>query len=107
MKKGAIVCLILFMFLFGSIFLMRVSPDGKVYASDQSALSVPSPSASRSVINETYPSTVLTCDPAGGIPPYTYQWWEMKNLELSYSAIPGATSSSYTFTPNNTATTPV
>jgi hypothetical protein len=93
--------------LFGSILTIRVSLDGKVHASDQSALSVLPPSASSSVINETYPSTVLTCGAVnGGAPPYTYQWYEM-NPDLSYSVIPGATSSSYTFTLNNTATTPV
>jgi hypothetical protein len=66
-----------------------------------------SPSASSSVINVLHPSTVLTCGAvSGGTPPYTYQWYEM-NPDLSTSAIPGATSSSYTFRPNNTATTPV
>jgi len=66
-----------------------------------------SPSASSSVINALHPSTVLTCGAvSGGTPPYTYQWYKM-NPDLSTSAIPGATSSSYTFTPDNTATTPV
>ena len=66
-----------------------------------------SPSASSSVINALHPNTVLTCGAvSGGTPPYTYQWYKM-NPDLSTSAIPGATSSSYTFTPDNTATTPV
>jgi hypothetical protein len=196
MKKSAIVCPILIISLFGSIFPMIISPDGKFYASSQPALSVSispslivmdvgqstiftsnvsggtnpysyqwylngtlvsgatgpthtfapsangsvsvylmvndsatipasamsdtatvlvnpsmyyltSPSASSSVINALHPSTVLTCGAvSGGTPPYTYQWYKM-NPDLSYSVIPGATSSSYTFTPNDTANTPV
>jgi hypothetical protein len=65
------------------------------------------PSASSSVINVLHPSTVLTCgEVSGGTLPYIYQWYEM-NPDGFYSVIPGATSSSYTFTPINTATTPV
>jgi len=66
-----------------------------------------SPSASSSVINVLHPSTVLTCgEVSGGTPPYTYQWYEM-NPNGNYLELPDATSSSYTFTPNKTATTPV
>jgi hypothetical protein len=66
-----------------------------------------SPSASSSVINVLHPSTVLTCGAvSGGTLPYIYQWYEM-NPDGNYLEIPGATSSSYTFTPINTATTPV
>lgn len=82
---------------------MRASHDGKVYASDPLGVST---LASRSVINETYPSTVLTCTASGGTPPYTYQWWEM-NPDASYSEISGANSANYTFTANNLNTTGV
>jgi len=65
------------------------------------------PSASSSVIDAQHQRTVLTFSSvSGGTPPYTYQWYKM-NPDLSYSVIPGETSSSYTFTPNDTATTPV
>jgi hypothetical protein len=63
------------------------------------------PYASSSEINALNTSTVLICGAvSGGTPPYTYQWYEMNNE--SYSEISGATSSNYTFTPNDTATTP-
>jgi hypothetical protein len=66
-----------------------------------------SPSASSSVINALHSSTVLTCGAvSGGTQPYTYQWYKM-NPEGIYSVIPGANSSNYTFTPDNTVTTPV
>jgi hypothetical protein len=65
------------------------------------------PSASSSVINALHPSTVLTCGVvSGGTPPYTYQWYKM-NPDMGYSVIRGETSPSYTFTPNDTANTPV
>ena len=65
------------------------------------------PSASSSVINALHSSTVLTCGVvSGGTQPYTYQWYKM-NPDMGYSVIRGETSPSYTFTPNDTVTTPV
>ena len=69
-----------------------------------SALSVPTPTVSPSAIDQGQSST-LSVTVTTGTSPYTYQWYEEAPGGSSFSAISGATSSSYTFsTTSSTAT---
>ncbi|MGC8726339.1 MAG: protease pro-enzyme activation domain-containing protein, partial [Thermoplasmata archaeon] len=49
-------------------------------------------------------SITLTATVSGGTSPYTYQWYEEAPGSTTYTAITGATSSSYTFTTNTAGT---
>ena len=62
------------------------------------ALSVPTPSASNHTIDQGQLSTLSSTSPTTGTPPYGYQWFLEGPANSSFSVIPGATSSSYAFT---------
>jgi hypothetical protein len=50
-------------------------------------------------------SSSLTSTVAGGVVPYTYQWYVSVPGQVGFSAITGANASSYEFTSNSTVTT--
>jgi hypothetical protein len=55
-------------------------------------------SASAGTVIQGTPSTLTSSVGGTGTPPYTYQWLEEAPGASSFTAIPGATSASYTFT---------
>ena len=70
-----------------------------------SALSLPSVSASQSAINLGQSSTLSITGASGGTIPYSYQWLEMAPGAGSYSPINGATSASYVFSTSSSTVT--
>ena len=70
-----------------------------------SALAAPSTSASAGTVNQGQTCSLTSTTVSTGTSPFTYQWLEMAPGTESYSAINGATSSTYVFsTTTSTAT---
>jgi hypothetical protein len=63
-----------------------------------SMLVAPTVTASQTLITQGQSVTLTSSSVTTGTPPYTYQWLAKGPTDSSYSPIPGATSSSYTFT---------
>jgi hypothetical protein len=64
------------------------------------ALNKPSIFVSLNTISQGQTSLLTSSAVSGGTSPYTYQWLQMPPDAVSYSSIPGATSSSYSFNPS-------
>jgi len=63
-----------------------------------SMLVAPTVTAPQTLITQGQSVTLTSSPVTTGTPPYTYQWLAKGPTDSSYSPIPGATSSSYTFT---------
>jgi len=66
-----------------------------------SMLVAPTISPTQATITQDQSVTLTSTPVTTGTPPYKYQWFEKAPSASSYSPIQGATSTSYTFTPNS------
>ncbi len=69
-----------------------------------SALATPTVSASKSTVDQGQTSSLTSTTVSTGTPPYTYQWLQEAPGTSSYSAIGGATSSTYSFATTGSTT---
>jgi hypothetical protein len=70
-----------------------------------SALVAPTVSASKSAVDQSQTSILSSTTVTTGTSPYTYQWLEKASGATTFSAISGATSSTYSFATSATTTT--
>jgi hypothetical protein len=76
----------------------NIASSGTSSLTVDSMLVAPTVTATQTTINQGQNTTLTSTPVTTGTPPYTYQWFVKDPADSSYSSIPGASSSSYTFT---------
>ncbi len=89
----------------------RVSPSPRVTYSTaanvtvNTQLSLDSPTASNTVMDQGQRSRINVNNAYTGTPPYTYQWFVLNPGQATYSSISGATATTYNLITTGTTTT--